>query len=394
MLPCRSVTASASKIIATQAMQGRQAVGDDANCLIEISGCAYPRQFLLPVRRKSDRERCAHYLCWRSFCSSSWAVRNASGTASSRAFGIGSPLISCRAIHPHPPESLEPWRSRLRSVLRAKVKANARRLTAENQGQVAVDARRGSKFVQPKVAPSRLFGASPHPAAGVARSDDRVHRAAYHRKRVWRVRSSFLDRHGLSARDHRCKSNLWQARRSLWAKGRASVGGRSVSHRLRVVWSQQKHGRTDRLPRHSGPRRRGPHSVRDGCRRGRDFAERPRPLSGHLWSRLWGIHGCRTTYRWLLRREFILALDFLRQSTPWNFSVHRAGLGLPQQDQKARRWNRFPRRFSARSNTDRTRALHQPRRHGPSLDIGGRDRSCRIVAVGVDGLPVRRKQSE
>ena len=131
-----------------------------------------------------------------------------------------------------------------------------------------------------------------------------------------------MGRHRLSAGANHSDADLRQARRSLWAKDRATVGDRAASDRLGALRTEPEHDPADSLSRYSRVGRRRANCYHTSGSRRHCPAPRSRTLSGNL-------RGCLRTleHRWsiawrLLHHAPVVALDFLHQFARW---YRRAG---------------------------------------------------------------------
>ena len=171
---------------------------------------------------------------------------------------------------------------------------------------------RGCDRVAPAGA-ADLRRAPARPAAGRTRPDDRLDRAADHRRRARRARPSVLGRHGVPADRDGFRAALRQARRSLRAQDRPPGRDRDLPRRLGTLRPLAEHGPADRLSRRAGARRRRADRGHAGRRRRHHPAARARQVPGLLRRGVRAGDDHRPAARRLLRRQPELALDLLRQ---------------------------------------------------------------------------------
>ena len=123
-------------------------------------------------------------------------------------------------------------------------------------------------------------------AAGCARPDHCIDRAANDRRRARRPNAPFLGGHVLSALQHCRHAAIREIRRSLRAQDRAARGDCRVPGGLSSMWAGGEHAAAHPVPRFAGDRRGRAHCNYAGGDRRSHSAPRARPLSGAVRRRV------------------------------------------------------------------------------------------------------------
>ena len=159
----------------------------------------------------------------------------------------------------------------------------------------------------------RVHRADAGDVPGRARPDDRLRRAADHRRRPRRPEPPLLGGHVVPAGLDGLDADLRQARRHVRAQARVPRRDPDLPRRLDARGPLADDDRADRLPRASGDRGRRPHGRRAGDHRRHRPAARARSLHGPDRLRLRGRVGGRPAARRLPRHPSLVALGLLRE---------------------------------------------------------------------------------
>ena len=216
-------------------------------------------------------------------------------------------------------------------------------------------------------------------AAGVAGPDDRLDRAAHHRRRARRPRAHLVGGDRVPAGHHGGHAALRQARRPLRPQGGAPGRAGDLPDRLGAVRAGAGDDRADPLPGDPGAGRRRADGQRAGGDRRRRLAARARPLHGPVRRRVRRLLGGGAADRRLLHERPHVALDLLHQHParparargPRRVAARREGAGEP--------FDRLRRRGAAGRRAERDRAADHAGRDHLRVGIGGDRRAglCR-----------------
>ena len=209
-------------------------------------------------------------------------------------------------------------------------------------------------------------------AAGIARPDDRLDRAADDRRRARRARAPLVGGHRLPAGGDGGDAAVRQARRSLRAQDRAAGRADPVPRRLRAVRARPGHDGADRVPRDPGPGRRRADGERAGGDRRRRAAERPRPLHGVVRRGVRRLERRRPADRRLPHHEPVVALDLLRQPAARHRRARRARGHAAVRGGDAPPRDRLRRHGAAGGRTERDHPAHLAGREHVRLGLARR----------------------